>query len=72
MYTKILFPIGTLITYEQEIFFVYFGCYEILRLASVDLHFQNLLLSILKKLLIVGSSAPARLDFAIMIFRTNT
>ena len=41
---------------------VYFGLYEILRLATVDLHFkehfQNSLLSNLKKLVIVGSSAP--------------
>ena len=46
---------------------VYFGyeTYEILRLASVDLYFkeqiQTFLLSILKKLLILGSSAPSHL-----------
>ena len=52
--------------------------YEILRLASVDLHFkehihdiQNFLLSVLKKLLTVGSSAPSHLVFGILRFRTN-
>ena len=46
--------------------------YELL---SVDLHFkehiQHFLLSILKKLLIVGSSAPSNLVFGILRFRTN-
>ena len=45
-------------------------------LASVDLHFkehiQNVLLSILKKLLIVGSLAPPHFVFSIILrFRTN-
>ena len=44
-------------------------------LASVDLHFkehiQNLLLSIVMKFLIVGSSAPFHLVFGILIFKTN-
>ena len=54
---------------------VYFGWYEILRFASDGLYFkehiQNILLSILKKLLIVGSSAPPHLVFGILRFRTN-
>ena len=44
-------------------------------LRSVDLHFkehiQKFLLSILKKLLMVGSSAPPHLDFGMLRFRTN-
>ena len=48
---------------------------EILWLASVDLHFkehiQNFLLLILRKFLIVGSSAPSHLVFGIFRFRTN-
>ena len=49
--------------------------WKILRLASVDMHFKDhiqiFLLSILQKLLIVGSSAPAsHLVFGILRFRT--
>ena len=54
---------------------IYFGWYEIQRLASIDLHFKEhiktILLSILKKLLIVGSSKPSHLVFGILRFRTN-
>ena len=56
-------------------YFCYFGWYEIQRFASVDLHLkehvQNVLLSILKELLIVGSSAPSHLVVGILRFRTN-
>ena len=42
---------------------------------QLDLHFKehilNFLLTILKKLLIVGSSAPSHLVFGILRFRTN-
>ena len=39
--------------------------------AELILYIQNLLLSILKKLFIVGSSAPSHLVFSILRFRTN-
>ena len=55
--------------------YVYFGGYEILRSVSVDLHFkahiQNLLESIVKTFLIVGSSTPPHLGFGILRLRTN-
>ena len=55
---------------------VWFGRYEILRLTSVDLYLkelnQNVQPSILKKLLIVGSSVPSNLVLGILRYRTNS
>ena len=42
-----------------------------LYMADIKEHIQHFLISMLNKLLIVGSSVPFHLVFGILIFRTN-